>query len=546
MKILPLGGCGEIGMNMTLISVQDRHFIVDCGVLFPDSSQLGVNLILPDTRYLDENEIQIEAWLITHGHEDHIGALPYLYKKYPAPIYGTKFTIELIKLKFTDANIRGASLNVWNYYKTVFFRNIKVTPFPVNHSIADAAGLFLETPVGNLIHMGDFRIDYSPPEKSMTHENIKKVRKDKPVTIMLSDSTNSFQSGTDKSETDVFPKLEHYLEKEKGVVIIATFASSIWRIKNIFDAAKETDRKIVLFGRTMHRNVEIAKKLGFLHFNEKMIIDIEETKNFKRNQLCILSTGSQGENFSGLHRLTWNTVTDFKVTHEDTVIFSARIIPGNEKSIESIATQLTRIGCNVVTPKENPHIHVSGHGFQQDLKKCILAANPMAFMPVHGTYRHLIKHRELAVECGLAPEACLLVENGDVVSVEADWIGLVDKVTTGRQYVCPGGIFSQYSSIYKERISLVETGVVAISFVLSQNGYTLVSEPLVSLKGVNLNDFELAKKSAQIFASTFKTISKRKKFTEAIFQEELRVAIRKHIESVLNFKTVVLVLMHRV
>lgn len=545
-KIIPFGGCGEIGMNITLFSIHDRHFLVDCGALFPDASQLGVQLVLPNTRYLDENNIQIEAWLITHGHEDHIGALPYLFKKYPAPIYGTKLTIELIKLKFEEARIKNASMTVWNFYKTVFFRDIRVTPFMVNHSIADAAGLFIETPLGNILHTGDFRIDATPPEKIMTHESIKKVVGNKKVRVMLSDSTNSFQMGTDKSESDILPSLEDIMRKEKGTVIIGTFASSIWRIRNVMDAAKATNRKVALFGRTMRRNVEIAKRLGFLHFNDKMVMEIEDTKNLPRDQLCILCTGSQGEPFSGLHRLTWNTISDFEITYEDVVVFSSRIIPGNEKSIESLVTQLTRTGCRVITPKESNSIHVSGHGFQEDLKKCIMAANPVSFMPVHGTYRHLRKHIDLAMECGISPQNCLLVENGDVAALGPDITAIIDTVTNGRDLVCPGGVFPINSSIYKDRVSLVETGVVAVSFVISKNNSTLACNPLVSLKGVNLNDFELAQTCVKLFASTQKSVAKRKKTGDSILREALRIAIRRHIEDVLKFKTTVLVLMHKV
>ncbi|MES2614015.1 MAG: ribonuclease J, partial [Bdellovibrionota bacterium] len=373
-KIIPLGGCGEIGMNMTLFCIEERWFFVDGGALFPDASNIGVDLILPDTSFIDENNIQPEAWLITHGHEDHIGALPHLFKRYPAPIYGTEFTIELIKAKFEDANISNAIYNVWKVYTPVLFRNMKVTPFPVNHSIADAAGLFIETNMGNILHMGDFRIDYTPPEHSMTHENLQKVLKNKPVTLMMSDSTNSFSLGSDKSETDITPAFVHYFTKQQGAVIIATFASNIWRLQSVFAAAKDAGRKIVLFGRTMFRNVDIAQRLGLLNYNPDILIPLSEINSVDRSQVCILCTGSQGESFSGLHRLAWGSVSDFQINSDDIVLMSSRIIPGNEKSIEGVVVQLTRIGCAVITTKENAAIHVSGHGYAQDLKTCIQVA----------------------------------------------------------------------------------------------------------------------------------------------------------------------------
>ncbi len=545
LKIIPLGGCGEIGMNMTILCVMDRYFFIDAGALFPDASLLGVDLILPDTKFIDDNQIRPDAWLITHGHEDHIGALPYLFKKYPAPIYGTEFTLELIKSKLEEAEIFDAILNKWNFFEPIFFRNMKVTVFPVNHSIADASGLFFETKLGNILHMGDFRIDYSPPEMSMTHKNVEKAIKDKTVTLMMSDSTNSFQTGTDMSEADVSPNMIEYLEKEKGIVIIATFASNIWRLKSVFEAAYLTGRKIALFGRSLLKNTEIANRLGLLNFAQNIFVEIHDITKYPRNEICILCTGSQGESFSGLHRLAWNNVSNFKVESEDTIIFSSRIIPGNEKPIESMITQFSRIGCNVITSRENKSIHVSGHGYQEDLITCIRTAKPISFLPVHGTYRHLKKHREIAISCGVAPENAFLAENGDVVVVGPQIMGVVDTVTSGRDYVCPGGIFSQSSQIYKDRVALIHGGVVAISLVFNEVGYDILCEPIVSLKGVPLDPKELAKKIPLIFNNIYETASKRRNFNDDILQEELRIGIRKYIEKRLNYKANILILFQR-
>ncbi len=545
-KIIPLGGCGEIGMNMTLFSVEGRWFFVDGGALFPDPTHMGVDLILPETSFIDDNEIRPDAWLITHGHEDHIGALPHLFKKYPAPIYGTEFTIELIKAKFIDANINDAVYNVWKVYTPTLFRNMKVTPFPVNHSIADAAGLFFETPMGNILHMGDFRIDYAPPEHSMTHENLEKVLAGKPVTLMMSDSTNSFQLGLDKSETQITPAFVDYFTKQEGAVIIATFASNIWRLQSVFEAAQSTDRKIVLFGRTMFRNVEIAQKLGLLNFNPDLLLSLYEINTIPRNRVCILCTGSQGEMFSGLHRLAWGNVSDFQITSYDTVLLSSRIIPGNEKTIDAMVTQLIRIGCNVVTTREDPFIHVSGHGYAEDLKTCIKVAKPYSFMPVHGTYKHLKRHRELAIECGVLPENCFLVENGDVVLAAPEPQGVIDRIASGRDYVCPGGILSQHSGIYKDRVALVRTGVIAVSFIIHQSTYKLAANPTVALKGLQFDENAVLKKMPRIYEYTFDSVSKRKRFDESILQEELRVAIRKYLENIYGFKTTVIVLFHKV
>ncbi|WP_338636126.1 ribonuclease J [Spirobacillus cienkowskii] len=546
LKLIPLGGCGEIGMNMTILCVMDRYFFIDAGSLFPDSSLIGVNLILPDTTYIDEQQIQPDAWLITHGHEDHIGALPYLFKKYPAPIYGTQFTIELIKSKFQEFQINDAIFNTWNFFETIFFRNMKVTIFQVNHSIADASGLFFETTFGNILHMGDFRIDYHPPEKSSTHENLEKIIKNKKVTLMMSDSTNSFQTGQDLSESDITSSLVNYLTNEKGMIVLATFSSNIWRLQSIFDAAYLTGRKIVLFGRSLLRNTEIANRLGLLNFSNNTIIDLNNIKDYPRHEICIICTGSQGESFSGLHRLAWDNVVDVKVNANDTIIFSSRVIPGNERAIESLVTQFTRKECTVITSKDNNSIHVSGHGYQEDLIKCIKIAKPKFFLPIHGTYRHLKKHRELAMSCGIRSENALLAENGDIISIGLHNTSINERVKFGREYVCPGGIFSQNSQIYKERVLLATTGIAAISLVFEQKNYELLGIPTVTLKGVPLRPEELINKIELILHNAIEAISKRKTLTDELLQEEMRIGVRKYIEKRLNYKTNVIILITRI
>lgn len=546
LKIIPLGGCGEIGMNMTVLSVMDRYFFIDAGALFPDASLLGVDLILPDTKFIDENQIQPDAWLITHGHEDHIGALSYLFKKYPAPIYGTEFTLELIKSKFEEAGIYDAIFNKWNFFDPVYFRNMKVTVFPVNHSIADASGLFFETKLGNILHMGDFRIDYNPPEKTMTHENVKKAIEGKTVTLMMSDSTNSFQTGTDMSESEISPHMIDFLEKEKGIVVIATFASNIWRLQSIFEAAYLTGRKIALLGKSLLKNTEIASRLGLLNFSNNTFVELQDIHKYPRNEVCILCTGSQGESFAGLHRLAWNSISDFKIDEKDTIIFSSRIIPGNERTIESLITQFTRIGCKVITSKENRSIHVSGHAYQEDLITCINTAKPISFLPVHGTYRHLKKHREIAISCGIPPENAFLAENGDVVVVGPQIMGVVDMVSSGRDYVCPGGVFSQSSQMYKDRVALIHGGVAAISLIFEENSYNIIGEPAVALKGVPLDAANLAKKIPLIFNNVYESTIKKRNFSDEMLQNDLRIGIRRYIEKRLNFKTNVIIMFQRI
>lgn len=545
-NLIPLGGCGEIGMNMTILQIGSLYYFIDCGVLFPDASQVGVDLILPDTSFIDKNKITPTAWLITHGHEDHIGALPHLYKRYPAPVYGTRFTLELIKNKFFDAGISGeAMLNLWDYFQPVFLKHLKVTPFPVNHSIADAAGLFMETPQKNILHMGDFRIDYNPPEKFMTHEALEKVLYQKTVHLMMSDSTNSFQVGRDSSESETLPTLLEHFKTHRGAVIVATFSSNVWRFQNVIEAAKKSGRKIALFGRSMLRNAVIAKKLGLVQYPDDLLVEINQLKDIERDKICILSTGSQGELFSGLHRLTWNQMPDFEITRDDLVIFSARLIPGNEKSIDSLTTQLLRIGAKVITGKEEM-VHVSGHAFQDDLKKCIMTARPKAFWPVHGTYRHLKKHREIAIECGIPQDKCFLGENGDVISVGPETLGVIDQVPSGRDFVCPGGIFSANSNAYRDRMTLVRSGAISVSFVINNYTKSLMGSPVCMAKGLPDSPYvDYSKVAEKCFENVLAVAKMRNKLDNHDFlTDELRIAIRRQLENIYKYKCVVMVLIN--
>jgi len=544
-NLVPLGGCGEIGMNMTILQIGDVYYFIDCGVLFPDASQIAIDLILRDTTFLDTYKIKPTAWLITHGHEDHIGALPHIYPKYPAPIYGTRFTLELIKSKFEDAGISTSMLKQFEFFQPVKLPKLKITPFPVNHSIADAAGFFMETPQKNILHMGDFRIDYNPPEKITTHESIKKVLNNKPVHLMMSDSTNSFQIGRDASEVDTLPTLTKHFTEHKGAVIVVTFSSNVWRFQNVIEAAKKSGRKIALLGRSMLRNAVIAKKLGLLQYDEDLFVELNQLKHCDHEKICVLSTGSQGEVFSGLHRLTWKQIPEFEITKNDLIIFSARLIPGNEKSIDSITTQLARIGAKVITGKTEM-IHVSGHGYQEDLKLCINTAKPKAFLPVHGTYQHLKKHRELAIECGVPQDKCFLAENGDVVAVGPESLGVVEQVPSGRDYVCPGGIFSANSNAYRERLNLVRTGAIAVSFVVNDYTKSLMNEPVFLAKGLPEHiHADYVKIAIRCFENAIATAKMRNKLDNLDFiSEELRIGIRRQIENIFNYKCTVMVLIN--
>jgi ribonuclease J len=549
LRLIPLGGCGEIGMNMTVLQVDDKNYFIDCGLLFPDAGLPGVEIILPEISWLEDEGVKPEAWLITHGHEDHIGALTYHYPKFSVPIYASELTLEFIKGKFLEAGISNAIFHLWVPGQTVAFRNMKLTPFTVNHSIAHSLGFFIETKHGNILHTGDFRIDHKPPEGSRTHENIAQVVGRKKVQLMMSDSTNSFAVGTDKSESDLPAGFERIFADSQGAVVFTAFASNIWRYQSVVDAALAQGRRLYLLGRSMLRNFEIAERLGLVKCPPGFIVEDDAVTRVPRRQLAVLCTGSQGEPFSGASRLAFNMHDRLKLDANDTVVLSARAIPGNERVIGQLINQFSRLGCRIVTSKE-ADVHVSGHGYQEDLKACIRAARPKHFMPVHGEYRHLKKHIELAVECGVPPENCFLAENGDVVDVGPDAHGVIDRVTAGRDFVLQGGVVNSLSDVYRTRLGLAKNGLICVSFVLKERGYDLACRPQLVNKGVPVPDDDILKRMPQALEKAVSALTKDGGRKDApkleALTEELRLQVRRAIESRTSYKCIVSVLVSRV
>jgi ribonuclease J len=566
LALLPLGGCGEIGMNMTVLFVDGEAYFIDCGTLFPDMSQSGVDLILPGYSYLATRGIKPKAWIITHGHEDHIGGLPYFYTRFPAPIYAPPFAAELIEGKFADLSIRGHKLTVWNAGDKTKIGKLQVTPFPVNHSIPHAMGLLIETPHGRIIHTGDFRIDAHPAEGFTTDSSIKKVLNGKRADIMLSDSTNSFSEGSDLSESDLVPQFETLMKDSTGAIIVASFSSNIWRALTVVNTAAQSGRSVYLLGRGTKKNFQIALKLGIVSESGLKLIEDSELKRIDRSKLCILCTGSQGEQFSGLHRLAYDSVPQFKVDPGDTAVFSARSIPGNEKAITYLTNQLCRKGVKVIHARD-ADIHVSGHGFQDDLITCIKAANPRFFMPVHGEYRHLQKHIELAIKAGVAEDNCLLVDNGTTAELSADGqkFLVADRFEAARSYVCQGGIYVDEGEIYRDRTQLAKNGLVVVSLAIpkgkakmrkgrgpqtdgeaQKQPTILVGEPQVAVFGVPVQESIIAEEIPRIFESAQANISRRKDAGMAQFEEELRIGIRRYVEGLCRFRCLIKVMIQHV
>jgi ribonuclease J len=543
-QVIPLGGCGEIGMNLTLWRVDESWFFVDCGTLFADETIPGMDLIFPSMDAVRERGIRPTAWLITHGHEDHIGALPWLYRDFPAPIYTTEFTAELIKEKFRGLGLESPEIHIWQVWQKTTFRQAAVTPYPVNHSIPDACGLYFETKYGNLLHTGDYRVDRSAPEGSVTLDNLARITQGKQTLLMTADSTNVFVPGRDREEKKIGGNLEALFKSSSGRVVVATFASNIWRVQSIFDAAKATGRRVLLLGKSLLRNYEISRRLGIISdVDDNFVVSNDELKLIPANELCIICTGTQGEMFSGANRLAFGSMENIKLDGNDVVILSARAIPGNEKSINVLINQFWRLGCRVLTGKD-ADVHVSGHGYVEDLRDCIALVKPKFFMPLHGEYRNLVQHLRVAESAGVKPENCFLVENGDVLSIGPEPLGVTDRWESGRDFVGSERVVSGKSDVLRNRVMLARNGIIEVSAVADSSLSRLLADPKIQVRGVNVN----AKRVLEVFKSSFREIIRMQRKTnlnEESLAEELRIAVRRDLETDVGYKTVVSVFLHR-
>lgn len=544
-QVIPLGGCGEIGMNLTLWRIDDSWFFVDCGILFADEYYPGIDLLFPSMEAVRRNGIRPSAWLITHGHEDHIGALPYLYPEFPAPIYTTEFTAELIKEKFSGLGLEAPEIHIWQPWQKVTFRQAAVTPFPVNHSIPDACGLYLECKYGNLLHTGDYRIDRSAPEGSVTLDNLERITKGRETLLMTADSTNVFVPGTDKEERRVAESLVELFHGVQGRIVVATFASNIWRVQSAFQAAKQSGRKVFLLGRSLVRNYQISRRLGMLtDIDDDLVASQDDLKMLDPSQICVLCTGTQGEVFSGASRLAYGSVDNIRLDGNDLVILSARSIPGNEKSIGALINQFWRLGCRVLTGKD-ADVHVSGHGYSQDLADCIALVKPKMFMPLHGEFRNLVQHITVAQNSGVAPENCHLVENGDVLTIAPKALGVTDRWESGRDFVGSERVIPGSSDVVRTRAMLAKNGIVEVSFVADSTLSRMLDEPKVVVRGVNVTEEKVRKSLSSVFRDLHRG-QRKSKWTEATLTEELRIGLRRELEPDIGYKCVVSMFVHRI
>lgn len=482
-KLIPLGGLGEIGLNMMIVEYEDTIVVIDAGLMFPEEEMFGIDIVIPDFTYLRDRAHKVKALILTHGHEDHIGAIPFLLQEFSIPVYGTSFTLALVKEKLIEHNLLGkVTLYRIDPRTSLYIDPFIIEPFRVCHSIPDGVGLIISTPVGVIIHSGDFKIDHTPIDGKTFDIGRISAYAEKGILLLMSDSTNVEREGYTLSEKDIAKTFRDIFQTAKGRIIVAVFASNIHRIQQVIYTARQFGRKILFHGKSIQANVRIAEELGYLEVFPEDKISLKDLPFMPDHRVVIITTGSQGEPMSALTRIAFDDHKWIKIKKGDTVVLSSKFIPGNERTIHNVINNLYRRGAEVIYESVE-EIHVSGHAHREELKWLIELTRPKFFMPIHGEYRHLVKHCALAEEMGIPRENCFLVEDGDVLSLWEDRAVIGVKVPSGRVFVDGKGVGDVGGPVLRDRKHLAEDGLVIISLVIDQEYRGILSGPDVFSRG---------------------------------------------------------------
>ena len=482
-KIIPLGGLNEVGKNMTVIEYKDEIVVIDAGLCFPEDELLGIDIVIPDITYLEKNIDKVKGIFITHGHEDHIGAMPYVLKKINVPVYGSALSMELVKVKLKEHRINKAKLNIVGPRDQIKLKNMSVEFIRVNHSIPDAYSIAVHTNQGVIYHTGDFKIDLTPIDgEQMDIHRICQISDEEGILLMMADSTNADKPGSTMSEKSVGAGLDDLFKKaQKSRIIVATFASNIHRLQQIADAARQYGRKVAVSGRSMVNILGVAKDLGYLTTDEH-IIDLNDIHKYKDEELVIITTGSQGEPMSALARMANSEHKKVEIKKGDLVIISAHPIPGNEKTVSKVINFLLEKGAEVVS-SDIADIHVSGHARQEELKLMQAFAKPKFFLPVHGEYKMLRRHAELAKSVGTNPDNIFIISNGDILEVDKKSARKAGRVTSGRILIDGLGVGDVGNIVLRDRKHLSEDGLMTIVVTLSKEDGRILAGPDIISRG---------------------------------------------------------------
>lgn len=483
LQIIPLGGLGEIGKNMTVVKFADDMMLIDSGLMFPEDDMLGIDLVIPDITYLVENLAKLRGIVLTHGHEDHIGALPYIMRQLEGvPVYGTKLTVGILQGKLDENRVDTSNVHAVEPGTAITLGCFEVNMIRVNHSIPDSVGLAIKTPIGTIVHTGDFKLDYTPIDGRLTDFRRFSDLGNKGVLVMLADSTNAEREGHTPSESTVGQSFDRAFHNAKGRIIVATFASNVHRIQQVIDTAVNYKRKVAVLGRSMVNVVNISLAMGYIHAPDGVLVDIDEIDRCADERVAIITTGSQGEPMSALTRMSQNEHRKVNIMPGDTIILSATPIPGNEKLVARTVDNLLRQGANVIYGKQSG-MHVSGHASQEELKLMHNLVRPKFFIPVHGEYRHLVQHARIANELGMPKDNIFIGENGQVMEFTRDKGAIVGKVQAGKVFVDGLGVGDVGNIVLRDRRQLSQDGILIVVLTMSKATGEVIAGPDIVTRG---------------------------------------------------------------
>ena len=524
-RIIPIGGLHAIGGNMLVIEYDNEMIIIDCGISFPNGETPGIDFMIPDFTYILENKHKVKGIIITHGHEDHIGAIPFFLQKINVPVYATKLTLGLVASRLAERPVSQHTFIEIEPRDTIHIGPFIIEFLLVNHSIIDGVGLAIKTPLGIIIHTGDFKIDYSPVDGKVAdlHRFAEYGQQD--VLLLISDSTNATKPGYTPSEIILKKKLLEIFARSKGRIFVASFASNIHRIQQVLEASQKYNRKVVISGTTMQKNVEIATELGYLQYKKDLIIDAKDTGKYTHKKLVVLCTGSQGEPMSALHRMANGTHKHFRISAGDTVVITASVIPGNERMVYNVINSLMQLGA-LVYYEQDEDIHVSGHASQEELKLMITLTQPKYFLPVHGEYRHLKAHAALAESLNIKPKDIIVAKNGDIIELTDKSFEKRGSIPLSTVYVDGNYIGDITDEVIAERKTLSSDGVIVISIVIGDG--LLLYPPAIIAKGfIGLKNDKFLQVLQKELSATIE-----KHLAQNASSENLSVAVKKLVKMI--------------
>jgi len=541
LSVIPLGGVEEIGINMTVFEYGNDLIVVDAGLMFPEEDTLGVDFIIPNFSYLLDNREKVRAVILTHGHEDHTGALPFLLKELKIPVYGTPLTLGLVREKLREHNLEDAELIPVMPRDIITIGVFSIEFVRVTHSIVDGVGLGITTPAGLVVHTGDFKLDPTPVDGQLMDFHRFAEYGERGTLLLLSDSTNAEKGGFTFSEKEVRRAFEDIFSNTRGRIIIATFASNIHRIQQAIDVAVKYGRKVILSGKSIVSNAQIALDLGYLKIPVETWLKLEDLKKLEDHEVVIITTGSQGEPMSVLSRIATDEHKQIKIREGDTVILSAKMIPGNERSIGKIINHLFRRGANVIYEKVS-EVHVSGHASKEELKLMLNLIKPRYFMPIHGEYRHLIYHSMLAKKMDIPKENIFIMQNGDVLEINDSEARKSGNINSGRIFIDGKGYGDVEEMVLRDRLRLAHDGIVIILLVIEKLTGDIVSGPEIISRGFIFEDVsqEIINNVKELLEKTIKGLEREYIADTSLLKAKLRSTLKKYLRDTMDRKPMIM------